>query len=259
MIRKGIILAGGSGTRLRPLTDVVCKQLLPVYDKPMIYYPLSTLMMMGLRDILIISTEKDLPIIQSVLGTGEEIGIKLSYKVQTAPRGLADAFLVGADFINAEPVCLILGDNLIHVAHINQLMRECVAATAGAWLVGATVSDPQRFGVIELDATGRIVSLEEKPAQPKSDIASIGLYFYDHTVVERARSLKPSKRGELEITDLNNLYLQDGLVRLKLLSRGATWLDVGTFDALADASQYLQIVENRLGLKVGCIDRKSVV
>jgi glucose-1-phosphate thymidylyltransferase len=254
MIRKGIILAGGSGSRLRPLTDVVCKQLLPVYDKPMIYYPLSTLMMLGIQDILVISTEKDTPIIQNLLGDGSRLGIKLSYKVQTAPRGLADAFLVGEEFIAGEPVSLILGDNLIHVAHITQLMRDCMTGDNGAWLVGAHVSDPERFGVIEVDEENRVLSIEEKPKFPRSEIASIGLYFYDNTVVDRAKALKPSARGELEITDLNNTYLREDTVHLKRLSRGATWLDMGTFDALSDACQYLNLVENRLGLKIGCIE-----
>lgn len=253
-MRKGIILAGGSGTRLRPITDVVCKQLLPVYDKPMIYYPLSTLMMLGIQDILIISTPKDTPILREVLGNGNDLGIKLSYAVQNEPRGLADAFIVGADFVGNDPVCLILGDNILHMARIGPFMQECTTITDGAYIVGTPVMDPERFGVIEYDAEGNILSLEEKPQAPKSEMAAIGLYFYDGTVVERAKALKPSPRGEIEITDLNRSYLNDGKLKAKFLSRGSTWLDAGIFDTIIDAGVYMQIVEKRLGLKIGCIE-----
>lgn len=254
MIKKGIILAGGSGTRLRPITDVVCKQLLPIYDKPMIYYPLSTLMLLGVQDILIISTPKDTPILESVLGNGQELGIKLTYKIQAEPKGLAEAFIVGADFVGADPVCLILGDNILHMSRISAFLRDCYTLEKGAYLVGVPVLDPERFGVIEYDQDGNVLSLEEKPKNPKSEMAAIGLYFYDGTVVEKARSLKPSARGELEITDLNNLYLREGELRAKFLSRGSTWLDAGIFDTIMDAGQYMQIVEKRLGLKIGCIE-----
>lgn len=253
-MRKGIILAGGSGTRLRPITDVVCKQLLPVYDKPMIYYPLSTLMLLGIQEILIISTPKDTPILRNVLGDGNDLGIQLTYAIQESPRGLADAFILGADFVGSDPVCLILGDNILHMARIGQFMHECTNITDGGYIVGIPVIDPERFGVIEYDDHGNILSLEEKPENPKSEMAAIGLYFYDGTVVERARSLKPSPRGEIEITDLNRAYLDDGKLKAKFLSRGSTWLDAGIFDTIIDAGVYMQIVEKRLGLKIGCIE-----
>lgn len=253
-MKKGIILAGGSGTRLRPITDVVCKQLLPIYDKPMIYYPLSTLMLLGIQDILIISTPKDTPILESVLGDGSELGIRLTYKVQVEPNGLAEAFIIGADFIGTDPVCLILGDNILHMSRIGEYLRDCYTLTKGAYLLGVPVLDPERFGVIEYDQYGNVLSLEEKPQNPKSEMAAIGVYFYDETVVERVRSLKPSDRGELEITDLNNLYLRDGQLKAKFLSRGSTWLDAGVFDTIMDAGQYMRIVEMRLGLKIGCIE-----
>lgn len=253
-MQKGIILAGGSGTRLRPITDVVCKQLLPVYDKPMIYYPLSSLMLLGMRDILIISTEKDTPILETVLGDGKDLGIRLSYAIQKEPRGLADAFLVGEDFIGGDPVCLILGDNILHMAGIRQFMKDCTKLREGAYIIGTPVLDPERFGVIEYNDEENILSLEEKPSTPKSEMAAIGLYFYDNTVVQRAKALKPSPRGEIEITDLNNSYLQDGKLKAKFLSRGSTWLDAGIFDTIMDAGSYMQIVEKRLGLKIGCIE-----
>lgn len=253
-MKKGIILAGGNGTRLRPITDVVCKQLLPVYDKPMIYYPLSTLMLLGIKEILIISTEKDTPILESVLGDGKNLGIQLNYAVQKEPRGLADAFLVGEDFIKNDPVCLILGDNILHMAGIREFMRDCTKLTDGAYIIGTPVMDPERFGVIEYNDEGKILSLEEKPRNPKSEMAAIGLYFYDKTVVQRAKDLKPSPRGEIEITDLNKTYLQDGTLKAKFMSRGSTWLDAGIFDTIMDAGSYMQIVEKRLGLKIGCIE-----
>lgn len=254
VVKKGIILAGGSGTRLRPITDVVCKQLLPIYDKPMIYYPLSTLMLLGIQDILIISTPKDTPILETVLGDGKELGINLSYKVQAEPKGLAEAFIVGADFVGTDPVCLILGDNILHMSRIGAFLKDCSSLEKGAYIVGVPVLDPERFGVIEYDKDGNVLSLEEKPSKPKSEMAAIGLYFYDGTVVEKAISLQPSVRGELEITDLNNLYLRNGDLKAKFLSRGSTWLDAGIFDTIMDAGQYMQIVEQRLGLKIGCIE-----
>lgn len=253
-MKKGIILAGGSGTRLRPITDVVCKQLLPVYDKPMIYYPLSTLMLMGITEILIISTEKDTPILESVLGNGHNLGIHLSYAVQKEPRGLADAFIVGEDFIQNEPVCLILGDNILHMAGIRDFLKDCTQLTEGAYIIGTPVMDPERFGVIEYDEESKIISLEEKPENPKSEMAAIGLYFYDKSVVQRAKALKPSPRGEIEITDLNKTYLQENNLKAKFMSRGSTWLDAGIFDTIIDAGVYMQIVEKRLGLKIGCIE-----
>ncbi|MDP9195316.1 MAG: glucose-1-phosphate thymidylyltransferase RfbA [Pseudomonadota bacterium] len=249
---KGIILAGGSGTRLRPLTDIVCKQLLPVYDKPMIYYPLSTLMMLGIRDILIISTPRDTPVLENFLGNGDRLGIRLSYTVQEKPEGLAQAFLLGESFIAGEPVCLILGDNLLYWGNLGGLWKDCVELQHGAFILGYHVRDPERFGVIEMDPSGLVLSLEEKPAQPRSNYAAIGLYFYDSRVVDYAKSLRPSARGELEITDLNNLYLRDGSLKAKVLSRGSAWLDAGTFESLMRASSFIEAVEERQGLKIGC-------
>lgn len=259
-MKKGIILAGGHGTRLRPLSDFMCKQLLPVYDKPMIYYPLSTLILLGLKDILIISTPKDTPVLQAALGDGSHLGIRLTYKVQDAPRGLADAFILGEEHIGDDTVCLMLGDNILHASHLGDMFAPCIGIEKGAYIVGVPVMDAQRFGVIETDTTRtRVLSLEEKPAQPKSNMAAIGLYFYDNSVIAKAKGLAPSSRGELEITDLNNLYLAEGSLQCKFLSRGATWLDAGTFDTLADSSRFIQIVENRLGLKIGCIEEASFV
>lgn len=254
MLTKGIILAGGSGTRLQPLTSVVCKQLLPIYDKPMIYYPLSTLMLLGIRRILIISTPTDTPTLERVLGDGSDLGIRLQYAVQPEPNGLAEAFLIGADFIDGQPVCLMLGDNLLHWGRLGPMWTECTNLTEGAYILGIHTSKPERFAIIEVDEDRNIISLEEKPAHPKSNIAVIGLYFYDDKVVEYARSLKPSARGELEITDLNNIYLRNGQLKVQILSRGTTWLDAGTFDSMMDASNFIQIIEIRQSLKIGCIE-----
>lgn len=253
-ITKGIILAGGSGTRLQPLTDFFCKQLLPVYDKPMIYYPLSTLMLLGIRDILIISTPKDTPILEQAIGSGGHLGIKIQYKIQDQPRGLADAFIVGEEFIDDQPVCLMLGDNILHTAHLGRNLKHCCQIQKGAYIIGIPSMEPERFGVIEYDEHDNVISLEEKPKNPKSDMASIGLYFYDNTVVQKAKSLKPSHRGEIEITDLNNIYLKEGQLKCTFLSRGSTWLDAGVFDSIVDAGVYLRIVEEHLGLKIGCIE-----
>lgn len=256
-MKKGIILAGGSGTRLMPLTQFFCKQLLPVYDKPMIYYPLSTLILLGMTDILIISTPRDTPILQAAIGDGKKLGINISYKVQNEPNGLAEAFIIGEEFIANEPVCLMLGDNILHVADLASVFKNCTGLQHGATIVGTPVIDPSSFGVIELDEQQNILSLEEKPKNPKSNLAAIGLYFYDSTVVERSKRLKPSSRGELEITDLNISYLNDSQLKCHRLSRGATWLDAGVFDTLADASTFIRVVEKRLGLKIGCIEEAS--
>lgn len=256
-MKKGIILAGGSGTRLMPLTEFFCKQLLPVYDKPMIYYPLSTLILLGMTDILIISTPRDTPILEKAIGNGRKLGINISYEIQEKPNGLAEAFIVGEEFINNDPVCLMLGDNILHVADLANAFKHCVGSNQGATIVGTPVIDPTNFGVIELDENSNIISLEEKPKHPKSNIAAIGLYFYDNTVVERAKQIKPSNRGELEITDLNKSYLHDSQLKCHRLSRGATWLDAGLFETLADASAFIRIVEKRLGLKIGCIEEAA--
>ncbi len=254
MIRKAIILAGGTGSRLRPLTDVVCKQLLPVYDKPMLHYPLATLMLLGIRDILIISTPKDLPSIQSNLGDGSQLGISIQYKIQNEPKGLPDAFILGEDFINDDPICLILGDNILYWGQLNLIWNECLSVEKGAYIVGAHTRDPERFGIIECDKLNNVLSLEEKPAKPKSNIAAIGLYFYDNKAVHYSKTLKPSIRGELEITDLNNLYLNNSTLKAKFLSRGTTWLDAGTINSLMDASNFFKIIEDRQGLKICCIE-----
>lgn len=253
-IKKGIILAGGSGTRLRPLTDAVCKQLLPVYDKPMIHYPLATLMLLGIRDILIISTPKDTPVLQQVLGDGRSLGLTLHYRVQPEPKGLPEAFLIGADFINGAPVCLILGDNILHWGGLREIWHECLSVQQGAYLIGVRSHEPERFGVIEMDDAGQIVAIEEKPVLPKSNLVATGLYFYDRHVVDYARSLKPSVRGELEITDLNKIYLAQGTLKVKLMSRGVTWMDTGTFDSLMGAANFMSIIEQHQGVKIACIE-----
>ncbi len=252
-MRKGIILAGGAGTRLYPATSIICKQLLPVYDKPMIYYPLSTLMLAGIREILIISTPEATPLFERLLGDGHALGLKLSYQVQAQPNGLAQAFVLGADFIGEDPVCLILGDNIFYGQGFGRMLQEATAST-GATVFGYYVRDPERFGVVDFDAAGRAVSIEEKPAKPKSNYAVTGLYFYDNDVVRIARELKPSARGEYEITDVNKAYLAQGRLNVKLLGRGFAWLDTGTHDALQDAASYVRTIQERQGLKIACIE-----
>ncbi len=251
---KGIILAGGSGTRLYPLTCVTSKQLLPVYDKPMIYYPLSVLMTAGIRDILIISTPEDLPRFEELLGDGHQFGISLSYQVQPSPDGLAQAFILGADFIGGDSVAMILGDNIFHGHGLTRLLRTAAAVERGATVFGYYVDDPERFGIVEFDSTGRAVSIEEKPQHPKSNYCVTGLYFYDNRVVEYARSLKPSKRGELEITDLNKIYLAQGELNVSLLGQGFTWLDTGTHESLVEATNFVKTVEQHQHRKIGCLE-----
>jgi glucose-1-phosphate thymidylyltransferase len=251
---KGILLAGGSGTRLYPLTRSVSKQLLPVYDKPMIYYPLSVLMLAGLRDILVISTPEDTPRIQELLGDGSHIGLSLQYAVQDEPRGIAEAFLIGADFIGSDPVCLILGDNILYGHDLPDMVREAAALRDGAVVFGYYVSDPERYGVVSFDGDQRVLSIEEKPENPRSNYAVMGLYFYDSRVVDIARSLQPSGRGELEITDVNKRYLKEGNLAVRLMGRGFAWLDAGTHTSLLEASQFVRTIEKRQGLKISCIE-----
>jgi glucose-1-phosphate thymidylyltransferase len=252
MAHKGIILAGGTGSRLHPLTLAVSKQLMPVYDKPMIYYPLTTLMLAGIRDILIITTPEEQSLFQRLLGDGQRWGINLTYKAQPSPDGLAQAFILGEEHIGDDPSALILGDNIFYAAQFSQLLKNASARTRGATVFGYHVSNPEAYGVAEFDAEGKVIGVEEKPLHPKSNFAITGLYFYDNHVVELAKGLKPSARGELEITDLNRLYLEQGELQMEFLGRGSAWLDTGTHDHLMEASSFVQTIEKRQGLKVAC-------
>jgi len=251
---KGIILAGGSGTRLYPVTKSISKQIIPVYDKPMIYYPLSVLMLSGIRDILIITTPHDLPLYQNLFDDGSQFGLSIQYAIQPSPDGLAQAFIIGEEFIGDDNVCLVLGDNIYFGYEFSKTLMEAASNQDGAVVFGYYVDDPERYGVAEFDKSGKVLSIEEKPAQPKSNYAVTGLYFYSNDVVKKAKGLKPSKRGELEITDLNRLYLEEGRLHVKLLGRGMAWLDTGTHDSLLQASNFVATIQNRQGLKVACIE-----
>lgn len=251
---KGIILAGGSGTRLYPITRSISKQIIPVYDKPMIYYPLSVLMLAGIREILIISTPTDIGLYEKLFGDGTQLGLKLSYKIQPSPDGLAQAFILGEEFIGDDNVCMILGDNIFYGYNFRGILEDAAKLEDGAIVFGYYVTDPERYGVVEFNSKGKAVSIEEKPEVPKSNYAVTGLYFYSNDVVEKAKKLKPSKRGELEITDLNRIYLEESRLNVKLLSRGFAWLDTGTHDSLLQASNFISTIEQRQGLKVSCIE-----
>lgn len=251
---KGIILAGGSGTRLLPLTKVTCKQLLPIYDKPLIYYPLSVLMLAGITDICIITTERDQDAFETLLGDGQQLGIKICYKTQSAPRGIPEAFMIAEDFIQNEPVCLILGDNIFYGEGLPKYLKNLATLKEGACLLGYYVKDPKRYGVATLDKQGNLIGLEEKPEKPKSNYAITGIYFYDNQVVEMAKQLMPSKRHELEITDLNKAYLANNQCQFEILGRGIAWLDTGTPESLQEASRYVEVIESRQGLKIACLE-----
>ncbi len=251
---KGIILAGGAGTRLYPITRSISKQIIPVYDKPMIYYPLSVLMLAGIREILIISTPTDIGLYEHLFGDGSQLGLKISYKIQPSPDGLAQAFILGDEFIGNDNVCMILGDNIFYGYNFRSILEEATLLDDGAVVFGYYVNDPDRYGVVEFDTTGKVISIEEKPEHPKSNYAVTGLYFYSNDVIQKAKALKPSKRGELEITDLNRVYLEEGRLNVKLLGRGFAWLDTGTHDSLLQASNFIATIEQRQGLKVSCIE-----
>jgi glucose-1-phosphate thymidylyltransferase len=251
---KGIVLAGGSGTRLYPVTKSISKQIIPVYDKPMIYYPLSVLMLAGIKEILIISTPQDIHLYENLLGNGDDLGIKLVYAIQPSPDGLAQAFIIGEQFIGDDSVCMVLGDNIFYGFDFSRTLREAAQLEDGAMVFGYYVNDPERYGVAEFDANGKVLSLEEKPLQPKSNYAVTGLYFYSNDVIKKSIGLKPSKRGELEITDLNRLYLEEERLSLKMMGRGMAWLDTGTHDSLLEASNFIATIENRQGLKIACLE-----
>jgi len=251
---KGIILAGGSGTRLHPITSAISKQMLPVYDKPMIYYPLSVLMLAGIREILVISTPRDLPGFRSLLGNGKSLGLSLSYKEQPSPDGLAQAFILGEEFIGSDTVCMILGDNIFYGHGFGDALLQTAELKKGACVFGYYVTDPERYGVVEFDNKRKVISIEEKPLKPKSNYAVTGLYFYDNSVVKKAKSLKPSPRGELEITDLNRVFLEEGTLEIKLMGRGMAWLDTGTYESLLQAANFIATLEQRQGLKASCIE-----
>jgi glucose-1-phosphate thymidylyltransferase len=251
---KGIVLAGGAGTRLYPITRSISKQIIPVYDKPMIYYPLSVLMLAGIREILIISTPTDIHLYEDLFGDGSQLGLKISYKIQPSPDGLSQAFILGEEFIGDDNVCMILGDNIFYGYNFRSILEEAASLKDGATVFGYYVNDPERYGVVEFDKDGKVISIEEKPENPRSSYAITGLYFYSNDVVQKAKSLKPSHRGELEITDLNRLYLEENRLNVRLLGRGFAWLDTGTFDSLLQASNYIATIEQRQGLKISCIE-----